>query len=70
MLALLASLFFLWRRFREDALWRGHAHYTLATGVIATLLLFLPGVAYYLFIAVVLVWFEVIAIRLWRLAGG
>jgi hypothetical protein len=69
-LALLTSFFFLWRRFGEDAPWRGHARYTLATGVIATISLFLPGVAYYLFIAVVLVWFEVTAIRLWRLAGG
>src|SRR3712207_2975995 len=69
-LALLPSFFFLWRRFREDALWRDHARYTLATGVIATLALFLPGVAYYLFIAVVLVWFEATAVRLWRLAGG
>src|SRR5215203_2235564 len=38
-LALLPSFFFLWRRFRGDALWQGHARYTLATGVIATLLL-------------------------------
>jgi hypothetical protein len=69
-LTLLPALFFLWRRFRKDALWRGHARYTLATGVLATLLLLLPGVAYYLFIAVVFVWFEVTAVRLWRLSGG
>ena len=69
-LALLPAFFFLWRRFREDALWHDHARYTLATGVTATLSLFLPGVAYYLFIAVVLVWFEATAVRLWRLAGG
>ena len=65
-LALLPTFFFLWRRFGEDTLWRGHARYTLATGLIATLSLFLPGVAYYLFIAVVLVWFEVTAIKLLR----
>ncbi len=69
-LALLTSFFFLWRRFGEDTLWRCHARYTLATGVIAALSLFLPGVAYYVFIAVVLVWVEVTAIRLWRLARG
>jgi Protein of unknown function (DUF998) len=67
--ALLAALFFLWWRFREDALWREHARYTLATGVISTLLLLLPGVAYYLFIGVVLFWFEATALRLWRLAA-
>jgi hypothetical protein len=30
------------------------------------LLLWLPGVAYYLFIVTLLVWIEVTAIRLWR----
>jgi hypothetical protein len=29
-------------------------------------LLFLPGVAYYLFLVVVLLWFETTAIKLWR----
>ena len=65
-LALLPALFFLWRRFRKDPLWRDHARYTLATGIIATFLLLLPGVAYYLFIFVMLAWFEVTAVRLWR----
>ena len=65
-LALLPAFFFLWRRFREDALWRGQARYTLVTGVLATLLLFLSGVAYYLFLAVVLVWFEITAVWLLR----
>ena len=69
-LALLSSLFFLWRRLRRDVPWRGHARYTLATGMIATLLISLPGVAYYLFIAVVLTWMEVTAIQLWRLSRG
>ena len=65
-LALLASFFFLWRRFGEDAQWRCHARYTLASGVIATLSLFLPGVAYYVFIAVVLVWISTTGVKLWR----
>lgn len=69
-LALLTSLFFLWRSLRRDAPWRGHALYTLATGVISTLLISLPGVAYYLFIVVVLAWIEVTAIQLWRLSRG
>jgi hypothetical membrane protein len=68
-LALLPSFFFLWRRFRKDSLWRDHARYTLATGVIATLSLFLPGVAYYLFIAVVLVWISTTGVKLWRSTG-
>ena len=65
-LALLLALVFLWRRLRRDALWRGHAPYTLFTGAFAVLLLFLPGAAFYLFLVVVLAWFEVTALRLWR----
>lgn len=68
-LTLLPAFYFLWRRIREDTLWRGHARYTLITGVLATMLLFLPGVAYYLFLAIVLVWLEVTAFRLWRPSG-
>jgi hypothetical protein len=68
-LALLPAFFFLWRRFREDPAWRGHARYTLATGMIATLLLLLPGVAYYLFTVVVLVWTSVTGAKLWRSTG-
>ena len=65
--AFLAALFLLWRRFEVDHLWHDHARYTLATGVLAVMLLILPGVAYYLFIATLLAWIEVSAIRLWRL---
>jgi hypothetical protein len=63
-LALLAAFYFLWRRLDKDRLWRDHARYTLVTGLLAALLLFLPGVAYYLFLAVVLAWFEATAVRL------
>jgi hypothetical protein len=68
-LALLPAFFILWRRFRENALWRGQARYTLITGVLATLFLSLPGVAYYLFLVVVIVWFEITAVRLWRISS-
>jgi len=65
-LAFLAALFFLWWSLRRDARWRLHARYTLATGISAVLLLLLPGVAYYLFLIMLLAWIEVTAIRLWR----
>jgi len=65
-LALVPALFLLWRRMREDRLWRGHTRYTLVTAVLAVVLLFLPGVAYYLFLVVILVWFEATAIKLRR----
>ena len=65
-LAFLAALFSLWWRLREEARWQRHARYTLTTGILAVLLLMLPGVAYYLFLVVLLAWIEVTAIRLWR----
>src|SRR5919112_3856152 len=65
-LAFLAALFSLWRRLEADPRWRGHARYTLATGILAVLLLLMPGVAYYLLIVTLLAWIEVTAIRLWR----
>jgi hypothetical protein len=67
-LTLVPALFLLWQRMREDRLWRGHARYTLVTAVLAMVLLFLPGVAYYLFLVVVLVWFEATARKLRRVA--
>ena len=65
-LALLSALFFLWRRLRKDPLWCNHASYTLATGMLAALLLALPGVAYYLFLAAVLLWIGATGAKLWR----
>src|SRR5918993_2576128 len=49
-LAFLTALFSLWRKFEAYPRWRGHARYTLATGMLTVVLLLLPGVAYYLFI--------------------
>jgi hypothetical protein len=67
-LCFLTALFSLWRRFETDSRWRGHARYTLATGILAVFLLLLPGVAYYAFIVTLLAWIEATAIRLWRLS--
>ena len=69
-LALLSALFFLWRRLREDSLWQGHARYTLATGILAAILLALPGAAYYLFLAVVLLWMSTTGSKLWKSTVG
>ena len=65
-LTFLTALFSLWRRFGTDPHWRGHARYTLTTGMLAVLLLLLPSAAYYLFVVMVIAWIEVSAIRLWR----
>lgn len=77
-LAILAAYFVLWRRLRRDSLWSGHGSYTLISGILCTILLFMsftdliiPGqVAFYLFLVVMLAWIEVIAIRLRSIAMG
>ena len=69
-LALLSALFFLWQRLRKDPRWRNHSRYTLATGILAALLLVLPGVAYYLFLVVVLLWVGATDAKLWRSTVG
>ena len=69
-LALLSALFFVWQRFRKDPRWHTHARYTLATATLAALLLALPGVAYYLFIAAMLLWIGTTGTKLWRDTAG
>ena len=63
--SLVPSFFFLWRRMQKDPLWRGHGRYTLITGLLATPLFLLPGPTYYLSLALILAWLEILAIRLW-----
>ena len=62
----MCALFFLWQRLRKDSFWRNHASYTLATGILAALLLALPSGAYYLFLAIVLLWIGTTGAKLWR----
>ena len=77
-LAILAAYFVLWRRLRRNSRWSGYGSYTLISGVLCTILLFMsftdliiPGqVAFYLFLVVMLAWIEVIAIRLRSIAMG
>ena len=67
--SLLPAFFFLWWRLRRDPLWRGYYLYTLITGVLYVLLFLRPEpVAFYLFLALILVWIEVMAIRLHSIA--
>lgn len=65
-ISLLVSMFFLWREFRKSSAWETRSRYTLSTGISAIVFLLLPGVAYYLFVAVLLVWLFVTAMKLWR----
>jgi hypothetical protein len=59
----------MWRRLRQDSRWRGYDGYSLISGVLALLTFFLPQIGFYLFLVLILTWIEVMAIRLWILAG-
>ena len=71
-LSLLLSFLLLWWRLRTDPLWRGYDLYTIITAVLYVVLFFLSASqwAFYLFLAVVLAWVEVMAIRLRYVAEG
>ncbi|MBA2691081.1 MAG: DUF998 domain-containing protein [Rubrobacter sp.] len=64
--SLLAGVFLLSREFGADAAWKTHAWYTLATGFVAVVCLVLPGMAYYFFVGVLLVWIGATAMKLKR----
>jgi hypothetical protein len=68
--SLTPSFFFLWRRMEKDPLWRSHGRYTLTAGLLTIPLVLLPGPTYYLSLALMLAWLEVLAIRLWAIADG
>ena len=65
-LSFLLSLFFWWRRLGRDPRWRGYAVYTLITALLYIVLLFTSiwQWGFYLFLATVLLWVEVMAIHL------
>jgi hypothetical protein len=71
-LSLLLAFLLLWWRLRRDPLWRGYDLYTIITAVLYLLLFFLSASqwVFYLFLAVVLAWVEVMAIRLRSVAEG
>jgi hypothetical protein len=65
-LSLLLSFLLLWWRLRRDPLWRGYDLYSIVTAVLYVVLFILSAsqLAFYLFLGMVLVWVEVMAIRL------
>lgn len=69
--SLLPSLFFLWWRMRKDPPWRGHGLYTLITGITLVILFLTPwSVSFYFFLALMLAWVGVMALRLLSLTAG
>lgn len=65
-LSFLLSLFFWWRRLSRDPSWRGYALYTLVTALLYIVLLFASTWqwGFYLFLATVLAWVELMALHL------
>jgi hypothetical protein len=66
-LTLLPGALALGLAFRRDPLWRDLSKYTLLTVALALPAFWLKGAAFYGFLAAILIWSEVIAIRLSRL---
>ncbi len=65
------SLFFLWWRMRKDHPWRGHGLFTLITGISMVILFLTPwSVSFYFFLASMLAWVGVLALRLRSLTAG
>lgn len=65
-LTLLPAMFLLAHIFRRNPRWRDHARYTLITVLVIAPAFALKGIAFYVFLAGVLAWFEITAIRLWQ----
>jgi hypothetical protein len=68
-LSLLASMLFLGRAFQDDSRWRGYGIYTWVTAALGIPAFFLKGVAFYFFLLAILIWNEVIAIRLLKIGA-
>jgi hypothetical protein len=69
-LSLLPAFFFVWWRLRKDPAWRGYDRFSLISGMLYVVSFFLPGIiGTYALLAVVLIWIEVLAIRLWVISG-
>ena len=66
-LSLLGSMVFLGKAFQDDPRWRGYRIYTWVTAALAIPAFFLKGVAFYFFLLAILIWNEVIAIRLLKI---
>jgi Protein of unknown function (DUF998) len=69
-LSFLLALFFWWRRLSRDPRWRRYAPYTLITAILYIVLLFASTWqwGFYLFLANVLIWIELMALQLRRTA--
>lgn len=63
-LSLMPSMLILGKAFRDDSRWNHLSLYTWLTAALALPTFFLKGAAFYVFLFAILIWIEVIAIRL------
>jgi hypothetical protein len=63
-LTLMPGMLALGHAFRRDPRWRGLSLYTWGTAALALVTFFFKGIAFYVFLAAILTWSEVIALRL------
>jgi hypothetical protein len=66
--SLLTALVVLARCFRNDPRWHNHARYTMLTALLVAPAFWFKGLVFYLFLANILLWFELTAWQLWRVA--
>ncbi len=62
-LTLLPAMLMLGKAFQDDSRWRGYGVYTWLTAAFAIPSFFFKGAAFYVFLFLILLWCEVIAIR-------
>jgi hypothetical protein len=67
-LALMPGMLALGLAFRHEPRWANLTIYTLGTASLALPAFFIKGPAFYVFLAAILAWCEVIALRLWNLS--
>lgn len=66
-LTLMPAMVLLGFVFRKDERWKNLAVYTWITVALAVPTFWMKGFAFYIFLLAILLWCEVIAVRLWRL---
>lgn len=69
-LTLLPAMLLLGLTFRRDPRWKNLSLYTILTLALVFPSFWLKGAAFYLFLGAILVWMEVVALRLYKITGG
>ena len=68
-ITLMPGMLVLGATFRRDPRWTDLSAYSFATASLALPTFFIKGASFYVFLVAILIWYEVIAFRLWRLSN-